>query len=143
MIKKIVDESELKKIFLLEEKIFKTSAYSWKTLKEMLEKHEYIIYASYREEQVLAYCILHDAIDVMEIMKIATSEEERQNGFGKKLLLKIISEWEKNILLEVRESNITAQNFYCNSNFQIIGKRKNYYSDNGEAAILMMYETNN
>lgn len=41
------------------------------------------------------------------------------------------------ITLEVRSSNTTAQNLYKKYGFVEEGIRKNYYSDNGEDAIIM------
>ena len=41
--------------------------------------------------------------------------------------------------LEVRESNIKAQNLYLKSGYTKSGIRKGYYSD-GENAIVMLYE---
>ena len=41
------------------------------------------------------------------------------------------------ITLEVRASNIPAQNLYKKFNFKEEGMRKGYYSDNGEDAIIM------
>ena len=47
---------------------------------------------------------------------------------------------EKNIFLEVREGNEVAVSLYSNFGFRIVGKRKAYYSDTGEDAIVMMFE---
>ena len=43
------------------------------------------------------------------------------------------------IFLEVRENNITAIEFYKKNGFKEAGKRKNYYRDTGEAAIIMVF----
>ena len=43
----------------------------------------------------------------------------------------------EDITLEVRASNIPAQNLYKKFNFKEEGIRKGYYSDNGEDAIIM------
>ncbi|MBI5082433.1 MAG: ribosomal-protein-alanine N-acetyltransferase, partial [Chloroflexi bacterium] len=39
--------------------------------------------------------------------------------------------------LEVRAGNKIAQNLYCKFGFEEVGRRKNYYRDNGEDALLM------
>lgn len=40
-------------------------------------------------------------------------------------------------ILEVRVSNVTAQALYRKYEYEIVGRRKNYYRDNGEDAFLM------
>ncbi|MCO6451249.1 MAG: ribosomal protein S18-alanine N-acetyltransferase [Caldilineales bacterium] len=39
--------------------------------------------------------------------------------------------------LEVRDSNVQAQRFYERHGFKLVGRRKGYYSDNWEDALLM------
>ena len=46
----------------------------------------------------------------------------------------------KNIFLEVRKSNISAISLYTKNKFEIISKRKNYYSDTGEDALILRRE---
>ena len=41
------------------------------------------------------------------------------------------------ITLEVRESNIIAQNLYKSLGFKSEGIRKNFYEDNKESAVIM------
>jgi ribosomal-protein-alanine N-acetyltransferase len=41
------------------------------------------------------------------------------------------------VTLEVRTSNDTATRMYENFGFKVIGRRKGYYTDNGEDAIVM------
>ncbi len=43
----------------------------------------------------------------------------------------------KNMTLEVRESNEAARNLYRSMGFEDAGRRKRYYSDNGEDALIM------
>ena len=42
--------------------------------------------------------------------------------------------------LEVRKSNVTAQNLYKSLGYVSVGVRKRYYEDNGEDALLMVCE---
>jgi ribosomal-protein-alanine N-acetyltransferase len=41
------------------------------------------------------------------------------------------------VLLEVRESNLPAQNCYAQAGFTVVGRRKNYYELSKEDALLM------
>lgn len=76
-----------------------------------------------------------------DIVNIAVHPDYRKFGIGSKLLSSFIEfarneDWYK-ITLEVRESNLPAQNLYKNHNFSIDGIRKEYYTDNKENALLM------
>ena len=75
------------------------------------------------------------------INSIAIDQAIRGKGLGGILLKGILEYCIQNntneITLEVRESNIIAQNLYKKYGFIVEGKRKNYYSNNGETAILM------
>lgn len=42
------------------------------------------------------------------------------------------------VMLEVRENNAGAIEFYKKSGFEQIATRKNYYTDTGEAAYIMV-----
>jgi ribosomal-protein-alanine N-acetyltransferase len=48
-----------------------------------------------------------------------------------------LSERAESIWLEVRESNRTARNLYEKLGFAPVGKRRKYYSDNEEDAMVM------
>ena len=57
----------------------------------------------------------------------------------KRQLINEIKKSRMEIFLEVRENNITAIEFYKKNGFKEAGKRKNYYRDTGEAAIIMVF----
>jgi ribosomal-protein-alanine N-acetyltransferase len=77
-----------------------------------------------------------------EILNLFVEEKYRGNGIGRELIKHVISVCEDNniehITLEVRVSNIRAQNLYKDLGFEIATTRKQYY-ENGEDAYLMMY----
>ncbi|MBC2850637.1 ribosomal protein S18-alanine N-acetyltransferase [Cetobacterium sp. 8H] len=137
---KELDVLVIEELAELEKEIFHESYYSIDTLKDMVKSKEYKIFII-KQEVIQGYLILHDSYDVFEIMKIAVREEFRKRGIAGKLIQTYFTLEEKNLLLEVRESNIIAQKFYKKLKFEVIGKRKNYYP-NGETAILMLLEIN-
>lgn len=137
---KELDTLVIEELAKLEKEIFHESYYSIDILKDMVKNEDYKILIL-KEEVVQGYLILHDSYDVFEIMKIAVKEEFRNRGIAEKLIQTYFTLEEKNLLLEVRESNIIAQKFYKKLKFKVIGKRKNYYP-NGETAILMLLEIN-
>lgn len=75
------------------------------------------------------------------INNVAVSKPFRRKGIGKGLLLfleKIARSKDASfITLEVRESNFPAISLYTSLGYKIVGKRKDFYRDPNEDAILM------
>jgi ribosomal-protein-alanine N-acetyltransferase len=78
------------------------------------------------------------------ITNIAVRERYHRHGIGELLLISIIDlATELNarfVTLEVRSSNIAAQNLYYKYGFTQVGLRRGYYTDNKENAVLMSVE---
>lgn len=76
-----------------------------------------------------------------QITNIAVHPNSRGKGIGKYLMEKLIFVLKNkgctDITLEVRKSNIIAQNLYKSLGFKEEGIRKNFYEDNKEDAIIM------
>lgn len=76
-----------------------------------------------------------------EIYNIAVDSAARNVGFGDSLLAEFIAICRENnvryIWLEVRESNTSAIGFYKTREFTAISKRRSFYRDPVEDAILM------
>ena len=74
--------------------------------------------------------------DEIEIISILIDKKHRKVGIGKSLLQKLLNIAFKkkiqNIFLEVSVENQIAINLYKKFNFIKVGKRKNYYYQNGE-----------
>jgi ribosomal-protein-alanine N-acetyltransferase len=75
------------------------------------------------------------------ISTIATHPDFRGRGLGELLLigmlLRSIGLGGEYSVLEVRETNLTAQRLYEKYEYKIVGRRKGYYRDNNEDALLM------
>ena len=73
--------------------------------------------------------------DEIEIISILIDKKFRKIGIGKSLLNKLLNIAFKkkiqNIFLEVSVKNLIAINLYKKFNFIKVGKRKNYYFQNG------------
>jgi len=94
-----------------------------------------LIYYDKNIKGILVYDLLYDRI---EIEYILVQDEYRKYGIGSKLLKEIEKNNVKNITLEVRESNISAIEFYKKNGFKIEAIRKNYYGN--ENGYLMLKE---
>ncbi len=95
--------------------------------------------------QVIGYAGAWLILDESHITNIAIGEAWRGQGYGRRLtegLLQYLSNLgAAYATLEVRVSNDRARNLYTSLGFVTAGKRKRYYEDNGEDALLMVCES--
>ena len=110
--------------------------------------YDLFIYLTYGSEifvadigsMVVGYIVIQHKLYESKIMSIAVKKEFRKRGIGSMLLKKAIEsakeKGKKRLLLEVRVSNIPAQNLYKKYGFKVINVLPAYYSD-GEDAYLM------
>lgn len=79
-----------------------------------------------------------------ELYNIGVNLNLRRKKIGNALLESFIKNCAENdlekIFLEVRESNDTAIQFYLKNNFAVLSKRKNFYTNPTEDAVLMVKE---
>lgn len=77
----------------------------------------------------------------VHIVNLVVHSNYRRQGFSKLLIQYLIDRYikykQETITLEVRESNMPAINLYTQYGFEVVGKRNNYYKDNGEAGLIM------
>jgi ribosomal-protein-alanine N-acetyltransferase len=94
-----------------------------------------------RDSTVVGYGGFWVLYDEAHISTLAVETAWRQQGIGELLLLTMLEravELRARVAtLEVRTSNIPAQNLYHKYNFQMVGLRRRYYSDNNEDAFIM------
>ena len=91
-------------------------------------------YVAIYNRQIIGYFGIDIIDDFVDILSIVVKKDFQNIGIGKLLLNEILKIAKKNniqkIFLEVRKSNIIAQNLYGSFNFKLINTRKNYYPDN-------------
>lgn len=136
----ICENNSADEIYRLEKKIFGNSAYTLSQIEDINTMPDMykIISVQNEEGQTAGYAIIFNNSDSLEIMKIGVNPLFREKGFGS-ILINEIKKSRMEIFLEVRENNTTAIEFYKKNGFKEAGKRKNYYRDTGEAAIIMVF----
>lgn len=76
-----------------------------------------------------------------EILNIAIRRKFQKQGIGKLLLKEMIDFLRLNkirsVWLEVRKTNLTAQEFYRRNGFERCGERKNFYANPTEDALVL------
>ena len=105
-------------------------------------EHEENIYtAACIDGCVAAYCTVTALYEDADLCNIAVDASYRQMNIGTMLMEETIrlcrQKGVKRIFLEVRESNSIAINFYKKMKFFEINKRKRYYKEPEEDALIM------
>lgn len=98
------------------------------------------------EGEIVGFCGVWLVIDAAQITNVAVVEKMRGKKLGEALMqeaIRMAKEANMDVMtLEVRVSNVVAQNLYRKLGFQNGSIRKGYYSDNGEDALLMWVNFN-
>lgn len=93
------------------------------------------------DNKIVGYAGIWFILDEGHITNIAVGNEYRGIGAGNKLVEGLIDLCREkginNMTLEVRKSNVVAQNLYKKYGFIDFGIRPRYYSDNNEDAVIM------
>ncbi len=101
-------------------------------------------YTLEREEKVVGYGCLWLIVDKAHVSTLASSPVWRGRGLGELVLLALLHEaialGAVMATLEVRVSNKVAQVLYAKYGFRVVGRRKRYYTDNQEDALLMIVD---
>lgn len=100
--------------------------------------------AAAASRNLVAYGGFWFIIDEAHISTIAVHPDWRGRRVGERLLVgmleKALDLGAVTATLEVRVSNDRAQSLYRKYHFEVVGRRKHYYRDNGEDALLMTAE---
>ena len=91
--------------------------------------------------RAIGYIILYSVADEAHILNVAIHPGYRGKGGASSLLEHVIGCCKKKgiyeFFLEVREGNVAAINLYERFGFEKIGKRKQYYAETNEDALVM------
>ena len=88
----------------------------------------------------LAVVAIQDTLYEAEVLQIAVKRAFQGRGLAQQLLAQLPDQ--KEIFLEVRVSNQPAQGLYKKMHFEEIARRKNYYHDPIEDAVIMKRNPN-
>jgi len=92
-------------------------------------------------EKVIGYIIYWHIREDVQVNNIAVHPDFRGKGIGEALMRHVIAKVRKDgatfMALEVRPSNAAAVTLYKKLGFEMLGSRKNYYTNPDEDAFLM------
>ena len=132
--------SDLQDIAALESEIF-SDAWSLKSLEETWKQKNAAIFVAKTKEGMAGYLIFYYVLEEGEIARIATAHSVRRQGAASQMFRKLLDFCREQkitrIMLEVRENNEAARQFYGKCGFTKDGIRRNYYENPKENAVLM------
>lgn len=109
-------------------------------LNDIKDEHSYY-FVAILDKEIVGYIASSIVIDNMDLESIVVKKEYQRMHIASYLLDFLFNLAKKknvvSIFLEVRTSNIKAQNLYRKYGFEIINIRKKYYKDNLEDAFIM------
>jgi ribosomal-protein-alanine N-acetyltransferase len=92
-------------------------------------------------KQLAAFLVSRLVADELHINNIAVRMAYRRKGIGGALLKRVLDVGQRVgarlAVLEVRDSNKDAQALYARYGFEIVGRRRDYYTDPPEDALVM------
>ena len=92
-------------------------------------------------DTVVAYLCLWEIGDELHVTNIAVHPRLRRRGLARQLLGAILQDGKsrrlRSVTLEVRPTNDEARALYESFGFRVVGRRRGYYYDTGEDALIM------
>ena len=134
---KQINENDIDLCYELDSKTI--SLWSKKQWANEFKKEGTKIFGLLFENLVIGICVFQVVIDEVQINYFVVNQNFRKRGFGSYLMSFLIKRCKKlninKLLLEVSQSNVTAENFYNKFDFSTVGIRKNYYKDGSDALL--------
>ena len=133
-------EDHLPGVALVEKACF---AHPWSEagLRESLESGHALFLTALEEGEVIGYLGMEYVLDEGSITNVAVLPGKRRLGIASALVGELLLEARKHSLsfvtLEVRESNEPAIKLYRRFGFEPVGRRRDFYRDPREDAVLM------
>ena len=126
-------------IYELEKSIF-LSYRSRESISYCIADENSLCYTAFLDENPVGYITCKNIYGEIDIDNIAVNENLRKKGIGNKLMENLISYAQNNEIefctLEVRASNTPAIALYEKFGFELVARRKNYYTSPSEDALI-------
>ena len=128
----------------LERICFGTEAWSEKSVASELNNPLSFWLVAVDGDNVAGYVGSQTVMDESDMMNVAVHPDYRRQGIGQALvtaLVETLKEWGSHCLtLEVRASNVPAIGLYQKMGFMEAGRRRNYYRNPKEDALILRKE---
>ncbi len=97
-----------------------------------------------QDHRIVGFMIYELHKSSLRIMNFAVAKDVRRSGIGNRMVNRLIDKLSqqrrKEIILEIRETNLEAQLFFKKSDFRAIKVLRSHYDDTTEDAYMMIYK---
>ena len=135
--------AQVPEVAALEKKCF-SMPWSERSIAEELENELSLWLTAVEDGKVAGYIGSQTTVDGSDVMNVGVDPEKRQRGIGKQLLSALgealHARGSGSMTLEVRPSNAPARALYAWYGFREIGRRKKYYVNPTEDALILRKE---
>jgi [ribosomal protein S18]-alanine N-acetyltransferase len=118
-----------------------TVPWSEATFRGLLRRRDAELIVAESHGIVIAYAIFWCVIDQSELGNVAVTAKWRGRGIGERLVAEVLrragQRGVREVYLEVRPSNEVARRLYERFGFSQVGRRRNYYQEPVEDALVM------
>lgn len=132
--------ADLPQVMLIELATF-TMPWGESTFRGLLRRKDSDLLVAEYKGEVAGYAVFWAVLDQGELGNVAVDESFRGRGIGSKLIRAVLERAHERgvheVFLEVRKSNVRAQELYKSFGFLEVGRRKNYYLEPLEDALVM------
>ena len=138
-----MDKSHLAQVAAMERACFSNPWSEAMLAQELYNESVSLVVAEGEDGTVLGYAGLQTVLDEGYINNVAVDQRFRRQGVADELIAAFVRFGRAKLAfltLEVRSSNAPAIALYAKHGFREVGRRKNYYDDPREDAILMTLE---
>lgn len=134
-------EEDLEEVMAIERVSFPSPWTRNMFLQELKGSHFSHLLVARTDKRLVGYGGFSTVLDEAHISNLAVHPDFRRRKIGEKLLTAMLhlakSKGIKEITLEVRAGNVSAQNLYAKFGFEITDRHRKYYQDTQEDALLM------
>lgn len=95
------------------------------------------------DEEIVGFMIYELQTDQIHILNFCVRSDHRRQGVGRQMVEKLVGKLSRQrrnrIVLEIRETNLAAQNFFKAQNFRAVSLLHDYFDDSTEDAYVMVH----
>lgn len=132
---------DLDALVALEQSAGSAAHWSRSEYEKLLTGADRLVLVAEREHQVAAFIVAHAVAEDWEIENVVVQANARRKGIASALVWTVLestrADGQGRVYLEVRESNQPARRLYQAAGFREVGRRKGYYRDPVEDALLL------
>jgi len=139
--------AHLKAVMAIEEELFPT-AWTEEMFRQEIEANDLSqSFAVVYESEIIGYVVTWHVHDEVHLLNVGVTGAYQRKGIGATIMQYVVDEamrlQRRLVTLEVRAGNDVARRLYEKFGFKPVMVRKNYYVDEQEDAVVMVYLVNN